>query len=75
MSNDNQADRHCAFGSLIIDVENFLKKNGIPKIEFCNFSRTKLTRNTDNPVGIYLPKVDKTNTRTRCEICSKLTKK
>ena len=25
------------------------------------------------PAGIYLPKVNKRNTRTRCEICSKLT--
>ena len=27
----------------------------------------------DNPVGIYLLKVDIRNTRTRCEICSELT--
>ena len=27
------------------------------------------------PVGIYLLKVNNKNTRTRCEICSKLTKK
>ena len=27
----------------------------------------------DNPVGIYLLKVNNRNTRTRCEICSKLT--
>ena len=26
-----------------------------------------------NPAGIYLLKVNKTNTRIRCEICSKLT--
>ena len=26
-----------------------------------------------NPAGIYLLKVNKGNTRTRCEICSKLT--
>ena len=26
-----------------------------------------------NPVGIYLLKVNNRNTRTRCEICSKLT--
>ena len=26
-----------------------------------------------NPAGIYLLKVNKRNTRTRCEICSKLT--
>ena len=26
-----------------------------------------------NPAGIYLPKVNNRNTRTRCEICSKLT--
>ena len=28
-----------------------------------------------NPVGIYLLKVNNRNTRTSCEICSKLTKK
>ena len=28
---------------------------------------------TVNPVGIYLLKVNNRNTRTRCEICSKLT--
>ena len=26
-----------------------------------------------NPASIYLPKVNNRNTRTRCEICSKLT--
>ena len=26
-----------------------------------------------NPAGIYLPKVNNRNTRTRCEVCSKLT--
>ena len=28
---------------------------------------------TRNPAGIYLLKVNNTNTKTRCEICSKLT--
>ena len=28
---------------------------------------------SSNPVGIYLLKVNNTNTRTRCQICSKLT--
>ena len=27
----------------------------------------------NNPAGIYLLKINKKNTRTRCEICSKLT--
>ena len=30
-------------------------------------------RETTHPAGIYLPKVKNRNTRTRCEICSKLT--
>ena len=29
----------------------------------------------NSPAGIYLVKVNKRNTRTRCEICSKVTKK
>ena len=36
----------------------------------------KLKKNhviTTNPAGIYLLKVNNTNTKTRCEICSKLT--
>ena len=33
----------------------------------------KQSNKPDNPVGIYLPKVSNRNTRTRCEICSKLT--
>ena len=75
MSNDNQADKHCIFGSLIINVESFFKKVEPPKIEFCNFSRTQLIRNADNQVGIYLLKVKNRNTRPRCETFSKLTLK
>ena len=32
-----------------------------------------LTKKTFSPVGIYLLKVNNRNTRTRCDICSKLT--
>ena len=32
-----------------------------------------LCKNGFSPVGIYLLKVNNRNTRTRCEICSKLT--
>ena len=32
-----------------------------------------LLHGTSNPAGIYLLKVNNRNTRTRCEICSKLT--
>ena len=37
------------------------------------FNRTELNTFYNYPVGIYLLKVNKRNTRTRCEICSKLT--
>ena len=32
-----------------------------------------LEKSSTDPVGIYLLKVNNRNTRTRCEICSKLT--
>ena len=34
---------------------------------------TYSTTNNNNPAGNYVFKVDNRNTRTRCEICSKLT--
>ena len=39
-----------------------------------NIAKLELINATDNcPAGIYLLKVNNKNTRTRCEICSKLT--
>ena len=35
----------------------------------------KVTIHIGNPAGIYFLKVNNRNTRTRCEICSKLTTK
>ena len=43
----------------LLDTENKLLKDDI--------------KNKQNPAGIYLLKVNNRNTRTRCEICSKLT--
>ena len=46
------------------------------KSDFWNFQihiLAKLKKNTDFPAGIYLLKVNNRNTRTRCEICLKLT--
>ena len=37
MSNDNQADKHCIFGSLIINVESFFKKVEPQKLNFATF--------------------------------------
>ena len=39
------------------------------------FNVMKIYHLGPNPVGIYLLKVNNRNTRTRCEICSKLTMK
>ena len=37
MSNDNQADRHCIVGSLIINVESFFKKMEPQKLNSATF--------------------------------------
>ena len=36
-------------------------------------TKTKFANLSTSPAGIYLLKVNNKNTRTRCEICSKLT--
>ena len=36
-------------------------------------TKTKFANLSTSPAGIYLLKVNNENTRTRCEICSKLT--
>ena len=45
----------------------YAKKGGGDSCDKIKDKRTKI------PVGIYLLKVNNKNTRTRCEICSKLT--
>ena len=39
----------------------------------CEFGKTTQFHVNSGPAGIYLLKVNKRNTRTRCGICSKLT--
>ena len=61
----------------------FTKNQMKPNADNChlilNYSEQKEVRidggtsDSRNPAGIYLFKVDNRNTRTRCEICSKLT--
>ena len=40
---------------------------------FLRHDKVGVKKNYYNPAGIYLFKVNNRNTRTRCEICSKLT--
>ena len=47
------------------------KQNKIHQSFFSNYDMENPVRN--NPTNIYLHKVNKRNTRRRCEICSKLT--
>ena len=51
-----------------------LKNTGISITEGLTAKCMEMLNNA-NPVGIYLLKVNKRNTRTRCEICSKLTRR
>ena len=43
------------------------------RIEVNKSNNTNIKIFSDSPAGIYLLKVNNRNTRTRCEICSKLT--
>ena len=51
--------------------------SGILELQIHNCALTRIHNsmsiNVNNPAGIYLPKVSNSNTRLRCEICSKLT--
>ena len=49
------------------------KNNGNDGVEFCSELNNQAVSEDANPAGIYLLKVNNRNTRTRCEICSKLT--
>ena len=54
------------------DNSKYVVTNGFTKNTSCkNLVFIKL--DCRNPAGIYLLKVNNRNTRTRCEICSKLT--
>ena len=50
-----------------------LNKVTLQWIKFCVKNFFRKCEETSSSVGIYLPKVNNRNTRTRCEICSKLT--
>ena len=45
----------------------------LPLLSLYTSTSSFLTNFSSYPAGIYLPKVNNINTRTRCEICSKLT--
>ena len=54
----------------------FLKKRALSVFKYSNYLPScKKNRKKLIPVGNYMFKVDNRNTRTRCEICSKLTMK
>ena len=63
-----------------MNFENFMKINVEYKFYTRRFQRESLAefvfmieKESSNPVGIYILKVNNRNTRTRYEICSKLT--
>ena len=53
-------------------VQFYLKKEHTLQRDKRHFRKRKLPKNKLNAAGIYQLKINKRNTRTRCEICAKL---